>query len=51
MAPLPLKTLIGENNARVYDHIFKMTPLPLKNLLGDKDARVLGCQQPSGEGI
>jgi hypothetical protein len=50
MVPLPLKTLIGEKNDKVYGHIFKMAPLPLKNLIGEKDARVLRCQQPSEHG-
>jgi hypothetical protein len=45
MVPLPFKTLIGEKNARVYGHIFKMAHLPLKNLIGEKDAKVLLCQQ------
>jgi len=51
MAPLPLKTLIGEKNARVLRHIFKMAPLPLKTLIGEKECYGLGCQQPSGEEI
>jgi hypothetical protein len=40
MTHLPLKTLIGEKNARVYGHIFKMAPIPLKTLIGEKNARV-----------
>jgi hypothetical protein len=40
MAPLPLKTLIREKNARVWSHIFKMAPLPLKTLIREKNARV-----------
>jgi len=40
MASLLLKTRIGEKNARIYGHIFKIAHLPLKTLIKEKNARV-----------